>query len=58
MKAADMLGIFDILQGLKRLQEEDQVLYSPDPGFAALARNHENFDALNKVGRKRRKIPG
>ncbi len=58
MKAADMLGVFDILQGLKRLQEEDQLLYSPDPGFAALARNHENFDALNKVGRKRRKIPG
>jgi len=57
MKAADLLGIFELQQALKGLAAENPVLYTPDPGFAALARNHENFEALNKLGRKRRKIP-
>lgn len=58
MKAADMLGVFETGLLLKRLTEEDQTLYAPDPGFAALAREGESFDALNKLGKNRRKIPG
>lgn len=57
MKAADMVGVFDISLLLRRLAELDPVLYAPDPGFAALARNGENFDVLNRVGRNRRRIP-
>lgn len=57
MKAADMVGVFDIGLLLRRLQGSDPVLYTPDPGFAALARNGENFDVLNRLGSHRRKIP-
>lgn len=58
MKAADLVGLFDIQQALKRFAAEDPSLYAPDPGFAALVREGENFDALNGVGRNRRGIPG
>lgn len=58
MKAADMLGVFETGLLLKQLTEEDQTLFAPDPGFAALAREGETFDALNKLGKNRRKIPG
>ena len=58
MKAADMLGVFETGLLLKQLTAEDQTLYTPVPGFAALAREGENFEALNKLGKKRRKIPG
>ena len=58
MKAADMLGVFETGLLLKQLMAEDQTLYSPDPGFAALAREGENFEALNKLGKNCRKIPG
>ncbi len=57
MKAADMVGMFEISRLLRRLAETDPVLYDPDPGFAALAKNGETFDALNKLGRHRRRIP-
>lgn len=58
MKAADLVGLFDILQALKRFSAEDPAIYTPDPGFAALIKEGENFDALNRIGRKRRVIPG
>ena len=58
MKAADLLGVFETGQALRHLAQEDEALYTPDPGFAALARNHETFDALNRIGRNRRRIPG
>ncbi len=58
MKAADLVGLFDILQALKRFTAEDPALYTPDPGFAALVKEGESFDALNLIGRKRRTIPG
>ena len=57
MKAADMMGVFETGLLLKTLMTEDEALYTPDPGFAALARNGENFSALNRVGRNRRRIP-
>jgi 3-hydroxyacyl-CoA dehydrogenase len=58
MKAADQIGLFEILQALRRLSAEDAQLYTPDPGFAALVREGETFDALNRLGRNRRVIPG
>lgn len=58
MKAADLVGLFDILQALKRFTVEDPAIYTPDPGFAALIKEGETFDALNRIGRKRRTIPG
>nr|WP_256474071.1 3-hydroxyacyl-CoA dehydrogenase NAD-binding domain-containing protein [Lutimaribacter sp. EGI FJ00013] len=58
MKAADLLGLFTVQRALERLAGEWPALYDPDPGFAALVRNGENFDALNKTGRNRRSIPG
>jgi 3-hydroxyacyl-CoA dehydrogenase len=58
MKAADLVGLFEIQQALKRFSPENPALYTPDPGFAALVREGESFDALNRLGRKRRSIPG
>lgn len=58
MKAADLVGLFDILQALKRFTAENPALYTPDPGFAALVKEGQNFDALNRLGRNRRVIPG
>ena len=58
MQAADLVGLFDILQALKRFTVEDPEIYTPDPGFAALIKEGENFDALNRIGRKRRTVPG
>lgn len=58
MKAADLAGLFEVQRALTRLMPEDAALYTPDPGFAALVRNGETFDALNKVGKHRRRIPG
>ena len=58
MKAADIIGLFEVQRALQRLSNEWPALYTPDPGFAALVKNGENFDALNKVGRNRRVIPG
>lgn len=58
MKAADLVGLFDILQALKRFSAENPALYTPDPGFAALVKEGQSFDALNRLGRNRRVIPG
>lgn len=58
MKAADLMGLFEVQRALTRLSREDPALYAPDPGFAALVRNGDTFDALNKVGKYRRQIPG
>lgn len=58
MKAADQLGLFDVQRALTRFAVDWPELYSPDPAFAALVKNGENFDALNKVGKNRRPIPG
>lgn len=57
MKAADMLGLFSILQELRRHADVDSTLFAPEPGIATLVKNGENFDVLNRIGRKRRKIP-
>ena len=58
MKAADMAGLFHILQELQRCGDVHPGLYDPEPGIAALVRNGEDFDALNRLGRNRRTIPG
>ena len=58
MKAADQLGLFDVQRALTRFAVDWPELYSPDPAFAALVKNGEDFDALNKVGKNRRPIPG
>ncbi len=58
MKAADLVGLFEILQALKRFSAENPALYTPDPGFAALVKEGQTFDALNRLGRNRRVIPG
>lgn len=58
MKAADLVGLFEILQALKRFTAEDPAIFTPDPGFAALIKEGETFEALNRIGRKRRVIPG
>ncbi|SDN37967.1 3-hydroxyacyl-CoA dehydrogenase [Lutimaribacter pacificus] len=58
MKAADLTGLFEIQRALKRLAVDWPELYGADPGFAALVRNGESFDALNGVGKDRRSIPG
>ncbi|MDX1780540.1 MAG: 3-hydroxyacyl-CoA dehydrogenase NAD-binding domain-containing protein [Thalassovita sp.] len=58
MKAADMAGLFPILQELRRCGDADPVLFDPEPGIAALVRNGEDFEVLNRVGRNRRTIPG
>ena len=57
MHAADQIGLFKILQTLKRTIEVDAGLYTPDPGIATLVKNGENFSVLNRIGRLRRKIP-
>ncbi|CUH67003.1 Fatty acid oxidation complex subunit alpha [Thalassovita gelatinovora] len=57
MKAADMAGLFHILQELRRCTDALPALYAPEPGIAALVRNGEDFDALNRLGRNRRTIP-
>ncbi len=57
MKAADLTGLFHVLQSLRKYEPMSQALFAPDPGFAALVKNGENFDALNRVGRNRRDIP-
>lgn len=58
MKAADLVGLFEIQQALKRFTAENPALYTPDPGFAALVKEGQTFDALNRLGRNRRVIPG
>ncbi|MDX5402929.1 MAG: 3-hydroxyacyl-CoA dehydrogenase, partial [Rhodobacterales bacterium] len=58
MKAADLVGLFDILQALKRFSADNPALYAPDPGFAALVKEGQSFDVLNRLGRNRRTIPG
>ncbi|SER00080.1 3-hydroxyacyl-CoA dehydrogenase NAD-binding domain-containing protein [Thalassovita taeanensis] len=58
MKSADMAGLFTVLQELKRQAPTAPDLFAPDPGFAALVRNGEAFDVLNRLGRNRRRIPG
>lgn len=58
MKAADLVGLFEVLQALKRFSAENPALYEPDPGFAALVKEGQTFDALNRLGRNRRIIPG
>ncbi len=58
MKAADLCGLFEVQRALQRLAETWPALYRPDPGFAALVKNGEGFDALNRVGKRRRAIPG
>lgn len=57
MKAADLVGLFEVLRALKRLAPAWPELYEPEPGIAALIRNGENFEALNGVGRNRRSLP-
>ena len=56
--AADLVSLFEILQALKRFSAENPALYTPDPGFAALVKEGQTFDALNRLGRNRRVIPG
>lgn len=58
MQAADLVGLFDILQALRRFASEDPALYTPDPGFAALVKEGETFDDLNQTGDAPRRIPG
>ena len=58
MKAADLIGLFEMGRLLTVLQKEDATLYDPDPGFAALSRNGEDFEVLNKRVLNRRHIPG
>lgn len=58
MKAADLVGLFEIQRALGQFSADWPELYSPDPGFAALVKNGDTFDALNKVGRNRRPLPG
>lgn len=58
MKSADLAGLFEVQRALTRLSREDPSLFTPDPAFAALVRNGETFDALNKVGKHRRGLPG
>lgn len=47
MQAADLVGLFDMLQALKRLSPDDPALYTPDPIFASLVREGQQFAALN-----------
>jgi 3-hydroxyacyl-CoA dehydrogenase len=49
MHAADQVGLFDILQALKRLSADDPALYTPDPLFAALTREGQSFATLNQA---------
>lgn len=58
MQAADLVGLFDILQALRRFAVEDPALYTPDPGFAALVKEGETFDDLNQTDAAPRRIPG
>ncbi|MYM54650.1 3-hydroxyacyl-CoA dehydrogenase NAD-binding domain-containing protein [Thalassovita mangrovi] len=57
MKAADMAGLFTVLQELRRLTDAAPDIFDPEPGIAALVRNGEEFDVLNRLGRNRRTIP-
>jgi 3-hydroxyacyl-CoA dehydrogenase len=58
MQAADLVGLFDILQALRRFAVEDPALYTPDPGFAALVKEGATFDDLNQTDAAPRRIPG
>ena len=49
MKAADLIGLFDIRQALERFSEENPALYTPDPVFAELIKEGQNFDSLNRL---------
>ncbi|MGR3504441.1 MAG: 3-hydroxyacyl-CoA dehydrogenase NAD-binding domain-containing protein [Paracoccaceae bacterium] len=49
MKAADLIGLFEIRQALERFSEENPALYTPDPVFAALIKEGQNFDSLNRA---------
>ncbi len=49
MKAADLVGLFDILQALKRFTPENPALYTPDPQVAALVREGQGFEDLNSL---------
>lgn len=58
MQAADLVGLFDILQAMRRFAIEDPALYTPDPGFAALVKEGETFGDLNQTDAAPRRIPG
>jgi 3-hydroxyacyl-CoA dehydrogenase len=49
MQAADLVGLFDILQALTRFSADDPALYTPDPIFAALTREGQQFATLNRA---------
>lgn len=57
MKAAQMHGMFRILQELKARAGEMPTLFEPEPGIAALVKNGETFDSLNRLGRQRKTLP-
>ncbi len=57
MKSADMAGLFNVLQELRRLADAAPDIFDPEPGIAALVKNGDDFEALNRLGRNRRTLP-
>lgn len=49
MQAAQLVGLFEIAQALKRFTPENPGLYTPDPIFAALAREGLGFDGMTRA---------
>lgn len=58
MKAADLVGLFDVQRALQRFAADDPALYTADPCFAALVREGLNFDSLNAHGAGQCIMPG
>lgn len=58
MNAADQMGLFTLQRAMKPYAKAAPRLFTADPGIEELIRNGETFDALNGVGRSRRKIAG